>query len=392
LDTNFTGNAGSATLVSVSGTIPAAVYNIPVCSGTGSGQQLRSDLILQYDTTVSPPNITSDLNGNAATASRVNVTNDATTASALYPVFASSPVGNKTLSYNLTTNYLTYIPSTGTLTVNNLISNVRRIRIGTGGGFFGFGSSTADFTNVISGNNNGNIAFNANTNNTIYGSNIGASMNVAAANNTLIGHNAGNAMTNTSQNTVVGSQAGDLITTGTDNTIIGYNAGSSIITGTNNTIIGSGAGTLITGSSNICIGSGATVPVVANSNQIVLGGTADTVFIQGGFRFKDSSAAITGTSTLPLAPDTILASNYIVNIAAAGQTVTLPDPANYEGQLVMFKRKTNNVQYTLASGGIAPRFIPLGTITAANTITVTTAIFQQIFFCDGTHWCEMSRT
>jgi len=64
------GNASSATLVNVSGTIPAGVYNIPVCSSTGN-QQLRSDLILQYDTTSFPPNITSDLNGKATSA--VNV-------------------------------------------------------------------------------------------------------------------------------------------------------------------------------------------------------------------------------------------------------------------------------------------------------------------------------
>jgi hypothetical protein len=61
------GNASSASLVNVSATIPAGVYNIPVCSSTGN-QQLRSDLILQYDTTVSPPNITADLNGKASSA------------------------------------------------------------------------------------------------------------------------------------------------------------------------------------------------------------------------------------------------------------------------------------------------------------------------------------
>ena len=58
----------SATTVQINTTVPADVYNIPFCSGTGSSQTLLSDIILQYDTTLSPPQISSDLNGNASTA------------------------------------------------------------------------------------------------------------------------------------------------------------------------------------------------------------------------------------------------------------------------------------------------------------------------------------
>jgi len=58
----------ATTLVNVSATIPTGVYNIPVCSSTGANQQLRSDNILQYDTSVSPAVIISNLNGQADTA------------------------------------------------------------------------------------------------------------------------------------------------------------------------------------------------------------------------------------------------------------------------------------------------------------------------------------
>jgi hypothetical protein len=311
----------------------------------------------------------------------------------------------------------------------------------------GFGGGT-DNSNWISGFNSSRTIFNANTNNTIYGNSIGINMDIAAVNNTLVGtaagnsltncfsntfvgsgagagtttgsqntfigtgsgfkaaaagtgnnntcvgYNTGNAMTTTANaNTLVGSFAGDLITTGINNSVFGTNAAGGLLTGDNNTFIGNNAGSnVVSSSNNICIGNGSTVPVAGNSNQIALGGTADTVFIRGGFRFKPSSAAITGTSTLPLAPETILASIYVVNIASTGQTVTLPDPANYAGHMVIFKRITTNVQYTLASGGVAPRFLPLGTITLATTITVTTSIFQQIFVSASNNWCEISRT
>ena len=121
--TTFTGalngNAGSATLVNVSATIPAGVYNIPVCSSTGN-QQLRADAILQYDTTVSPPVIVSNLNGRADTA--INITGGSG-GQVLYQsaVNTTSKLTNGTAGQVLQSNGTTIAPS-WTSTVSALTS------------------------------------------------------------------------------------------------------------------------------------------------------------------------------------------------------------------------------------------------------------------------------
>jgi hypothetical protein len=171
--------------------------------------------------------------------------------------------------------------------------------------------------------------------------------------------------------------------------VVGVGALDVCISGNNNVAIGKDAANTATGSNNIVIGQNAQVPVAGNSNQIVFGTLSDTIFLQGGFRFV-RGAQISATITLPLGA-TVLASFYSVNITLAAQTITLPAASGYDGHMITFKRKANNVQYTLAAAGGGTPFVPIGSITASATITVTTAIFQQTLFSDGSNWCVISQ-
>jgi hypothetical protein len=299
--------------------------------------------------------------------------------------------GVDTLTYNITTNRLT---------VSNLTTRVRQITIGAGQ--FGHGNVTTDYTNLVCGFNSSQIAFNANGCNTIYGSTIGTLMNVASQNNTLIGNNAGNQLTTGNNNTLVGKSAGDNIQGGNDNTLIGVIAGDLLagggsntavgvgaldvcISGSNNVAIGKDAGNTVTGSNNICIGQNAQVPTAANSNQIAIGTASDTIYIRGGFNWRVGTQ-ITSSTTLV---STVLAQFYTVAMTAAGQTITLPNPANgeYLGARITFKRKTNTTVFTLTSTGGAG-FVPIGSITlSASPHSVAAGVYQVDLVCDGTNWC-----
>lgn len=92
------------------------------------------------------------------------------------------------------------------------------------------------------------------------------------------------------------------------------------------------------------------------------------------------------TSTIDLSSS--LAQFYTVAMTSESQTITLPTPTSpaYLGERVTFKRKTNTTAYTLTAGTGTP-FIPISSITAAETIAVATTIFQVDLICDGTNWC-----
>ena len=106
---------------------------------------------------------------------------------------------------------------------------------------------------------------------------------------------------------------------------------------------------------------------------------------QGGFILRVGAQI---TSTIDLSAG--LAQFYTVAMTSESQTITLPTPtsAAYLGEMVTFKRKTNTTAYTLSAGAGTP-FIPISSITAAETIAVATTIFQVDLVCDGTNWCQV---
>jgi len=500
------GTAGSATTVTISSSVDPDIYNIPFCLGTGTGRTLRSDSILQYDTTVSPPNITADLNG---TASLVKISSDSTSGSTHYLSYAVTGGGSKNLMYNTGSNALSYVPLTGTLTsygislgrgatsaangINLLLGNSvpTGLSFVTGfgrqtiiGNFAGQNITSSSYWNTLLGDNagskitsgagnvclgylagpssGGNATGNNNvcvgleagafitsgqentaigpkaaknlttgSNNTCIGNSaglaiVGTGLNtfigalcgpqnisnpVTLSGNVAIGYKAGNALVGTAEgNTLIGTQSGDRITTGFNNCCIGNFAGSAITTandnlvignlaadttctGNNNLIFGNNAASSITGSGNIIIGNAAATGGFTNSDRIVIGLVTQSIFLQGGFNFRLGNttygSVITNSTNGNL--NTLgepLAQFYHVTMSAAGQTITLPNPAiaEFKGQIITFKRRTNTTVFTLTStGGLG--FIPIGSVTlSASPHTVANTVFNVTLMADGVNW------
>ena len=251
-------------------------------------------------------------------------------------------------------------------------------------------TTTTFAASVIVGYGAGNTITSA-TDNICIGNIAGGGTTTGGA-NIFIGSGSGfqNSTTGTGgSNTCIGTQAGaGMTTTANGNCLIGAGVASAITTGANNTCIGTNSGdNITTGSSNITIGNLATVPTATSSNQIAIGTSSDTMFIRGGFNWR-VGADITASITLT-AP---LAQYYSVTISAAAQTITLPAPNNTTllGQRIMFKRKTNNVQFTITSVGGGLVFIPVNNITLGTTQVVTTTVFQIELVCDGSAWAVVS--
>jgi hypothetical protein len=65
----------------------------------------------------------SNFNGVASSANNVNIANDTTT-TMCYPVFVKNPTGNTQLYSDSTTNPLTFVPATSTLTCSTVVANL----------------------------------------------------------------------------------------------------------------------------------------------------------------------------------------------------------------------------------------------------------------------------
>lgn len=324
------------------------------------------------------------------------IQNQATSGSIFLNVRNATNVLSTPLS--VSSSAVSIVPLT-TFTQNNIILNTtNNFNVGYGAG----GTSNTIIGRTVART----VAFGTG-NNTIIGAAAGAALNSTARDTTLIGVSAGDGITTGNFNTHIGSNSGNqasgtgdnntscgyialgsLITTGANNSAFGYSAGYQISTGQNNTCLGYGAGVNITtGGSNIMIGSGASGTAAAQ-NQIVIGTTAETMYIQGGFNWRVGTQ-ITASINLSTA---VLAQFYSVAMAAASQTITLPNPttAAYLGARVTFKRKTNTTAFNLAAAGTTP-FLGVSTITAvASPTSIGVGIFQVDMVCDGVNWCFIS--
>lgn len=326
------------------------------------------------------------------------------------------------------TSYIDCAAGTTTLegTINIRPKNLQ-FATSTGNTFtIGNGGATVNQTNLVMTNTSARTVAYTTGQNVVIGADAGATTTTTFAASVLVGYGAGNTITSATDNVCIGNIAGGGITTGGANIFIGTGSGfqnltsgtggsntcigtlagtgmtttangncligagvaSAITTGANNTCLGTNSGdNITTGSSNICIGNLSTVPTATSSNQIAIGTSSDTMYIRGGFNWR-VGADITASITLT-AP---LAQYYSVTISAAAQTITLPNPNNTTllGQRVMFKRKTNNVQFTITSVGGGFVFTPVNNITLGTTQVVNTTVFQIELVCDGAAWAVVS--
>lgn len=340
------------------------------------------------------------------------------------PVYTTIGYGGTT---STPTSNITFTGSASTISGTNVNINNNNFNFGTSTTCkIGYGASTSTSNLIISNTNVSAVNYTL-SQNTVIGIDTAATTTAAFAGNTVVGYGALNTATgavdcvaignlagsgttlgtnNTfigsgsgfqastagtgSSNTCIGNSAGNGLTTSANgNTLVGSGVASAITTGTNNTCIGSNAGdNITTGSSNICIGSFSTVPTATANGQIAIGTPSDTMYIRGGFNWRNGSQ-ITATTSLSIP----LPQFVTVNMGAASQTITIPVPNNTTllGQTIIFKRKGNTTAFTIAAGAGTP-FLPITTITPVATLVIGTTVFQVMLVCDGTNWCNISQT
>jgi hypothetical protein len=405
----ITAGGTAATTVLVTDNNTATIY-YPTFALTGTGQKsLFSDFTttpLSYQPSSSTLTAT-NFSGLASQSTTVAVA-DNDTSTIMYPIFTTATAGQKSLLFDSTTTPLRYIPDVG------VMSAVK----------FAVGA----FADPVSGDNAGYISHNAGSSATVIQNQATSGLiNLAVrdAVNTLtipfqlsssnLTITTTNNPTISAKNIVVDNGAGNPITVGNGastatsniimtslslastrnftlggNVIIGSVAGNGLgVAATDNTFIGDSAGSSATGSTNICIGYNSQVPTAASNNQIAIGTASETMYIRGGFNLRVGTQI---TATISLAA-VVLAQFYTVAMAAAAQTITLPNPttAAYLGATVTFKRKTNTTVFSIAAAGVTP-FVLIGSITlTASPISIAATVFQVDLVCDGTNWCIISQ-
>lgn len=191
---------------------------------------------------------------------------------------------------------------TGTNEYKNTTNGIKTTAFGTVTSQY-FGSGTGGATNLVIGGNSlatvnvlnaGNIAICPSPSASL-GPNIGNS-------NIAIGNSCGIVQTNANQNIYIGTTCGNAVTSGSNNICLGTNAGNGVTTGSNNTVIGNSAWATTANFSN-CTVIGASAPAPLSSNSIILGSTAETVYVQGASQL---------TNTL-LIGTTVASNNFQVN-------------------------------------------------------------------------------
>jgi hypothetical protein len=151
-----------------------------------------------------------------------------------------------------------------------------------------------------------------------------------------------------------------------------------------NTHLGQLAGSTNAGTNNTLIGFNAQPVVVGGSNQIVLGTSADTLFIQGGLALTVSSFAS------PSGFNAGLSYNYAqVGIYTGGGTPSIPIPTvvgqpRNSGRSIIL-RFVPAISGGSITGGASDNFYALnGTVTTANLpIDTTTNVIELVSYINS---------
>ena len=351
--------------------------------------------------------VQSALTSGVATATTVAVA-DNDSATTMYPVFTTAVAGQKSLLFDSTTTPLRYKPDTSELSALRFTVNGLNPAAGTNAGYIE--QITASSATVIQNQATSGlirlstrdaanlpttplqISF-ANCNITTTNDPVIYARNILVDNGSTNPITIGNGSSTSTSNIIITSLslASTRVFTVGGNVIIGSVAGNSLPVGaTDNTFVGDAAGGVTTGSNNICIGYNSQVPTVASSNQIAIGTAAETMYVRGGFNWRVGTQ-ITASINLSAV---VLAQFYTVAMAAATQTITLPNPttAAYLGATVTFKRKTNTTVFSIAAAGVTP-FLLISSITLTTSpISIAATVFQVDMICDGTNWCIIGQS
>jgi len=168
---------------------------------------------------------------------------------------------------------------------NNFYGSLRYINIGAPSNALAFGASVGNSGSIIVGDSSSLATTTTSSGNICIAPPLSSSLYTTTGSN----------------NICVGALSGTAITTGNNNLIYGVSSGTGITTGSLNTIIGASAWP--TGNFSNCTVIGASAPSPVANNSIILGRTADTVYIKGAAEINNT--LMTGT--------TVASANFQVN-------------------------------------------------------------------------------
>lgn len=247
-----------------------------------------------------------------------------------------------------TVGYVSSVTTPNLLPLNNTWTGTNLFRNTTGGiqtsltatlinNYFGCGAGNAQ--NVVMGGNSLGTVNALNTLNIAICPTPNACLqNNIGNNNIAIGNASGNAQTSANRNIYIGAQCGTA-TAGSNNICIGGSSGVGITTGSNNIAIGNSAWTGVNTFSN-CTVIGASAPAPLSSNSIILGSTAETVYVQGASQINNT--LMTGT--------TVVSNNIQVNGNIQANQMILQPVLTFTAGLQTFTTIPPYILYTPAVG------------------------------------------
>ena len=310
-----------------------------------------------------------------------------------------------------TVGYVSSVVSPNLLPLNNLWTGTNQFKNSTNGikvtpfntliDLY-FGSGTGNQTNLVIGDYRSYTAVTGTG-----GQNIAITpyvspclTNSTGSSNIAIGTSCGTSQTLASQNIYIGTTSGNNISTGSNNICIGSNTGTGITSGSNNISLGNSAWSTGNTFSN-CTVIGASAPAPLSSNSIILGSTAETVYVQGasqltntlliGTTVASGNMQVNGNIIQPVG--TLFTATGITTFTTippivlftpiAGMSFVLPTPnGTNAGQQIIIRRiatgSNTAVLFTATGAGLV--FVPLNSGTGAASLSVL-ATWQIRLLC-----------
>jgi hypothetical protein len=298
---------------------------------------------------------------------------------------------------------------TGTNEYKNTTNGIKTTAFGTLTSQY-FGSGTGGSTNLVIGGNS------LSTINILNASNIAICPSPSAClgpnignSNIALGTSCGINQSNANQNIFIGTTCGNAVTSGSNNICLGSNAGNGVTTGSNNTVIGNSAWATTANFSN-CTVIGASAPTPISSNSIVVGSTAETIYIAGASQINNT--LMTGTTVVsnniqvngniirPILSFTTGVQNtfttippYILYTPAVGQGFVLPAPsASNAGMQFVIRRVAAGSGSTIifsCTGNPLVWVILNGTVGTASFAVASLGASQSMWFSSGTLFYQL---
>ena len=299
---------------------------------------------------------------------------------------------------------------TGTNEYKNTTNGIKTTAFGTLNSQY-FGSGTGGSTNLVVGASNSLATINVtNAQNIAISPSPSANLGTNIGNsNIALGTSCGINQSNANQNIFIGTTCGNGVTFGSNNICLGSNSGNGVTTGSNNIVIGNSAWPTTANFSN-CTVIGASTLAPISSNSIVLGTTAETVYIAGASQINNT--LMTGTTVVsnniqvngniiqPILTFTTGVSNtfttipaYILYSPVVGQGFILPPPsASNAGMQFIIRRVAAGSGSTIifsCTGNPLVWVILNGTVATASYAVASLGPSQSMWFSSGSFFYQL---